>query len=259
MASTMQQVKVVHTRQSHHLSPKVWYILAKSLGIKFHPQDRPIFGTVLYILTLLFAAAFSVSHTWYIIYDIINIYTRQTVLTGLVTIAMVLYWCALGVYANQLASKLFNSPKFVDSMRMHTRTVFKVSAAGILVVVGATMTLLTSITASQMFSSDYCHNVSVSVVVCKVMFVSRVGYSVFSLVWNLLVGIVLLSVCRTHTIGESSNQFTKIMHSYSHLTTIMIMTYLHFCINWFMEFLYLTFHSIIVMYLLVRITSAALF
>ena len=229
MASTTQQVKVVHTRQSHHLSPKVWYILAKSLGIKLHPADRPIFGTVLYILTLLFAAAFSVSHTWYIIYDIINIYTRQTVLTGLVTIAMVLYWCALGVYANQLASKLFNSPKFVDSMRMHTRTVFKVSAAGILVVVGATMTLITSITASQTFSSEYCHNVSVSVVVCKVMFVSRVGYSVFSLVWNLLVGTVLLSVCRTHTIGESSNQFTRIMNSYS-LTTIMIMTLscLHF-------------------------------
>lgn len=202
MASAAEQVHVIHTKQSHRLSPKVWFVLAKSLGIKMHTFDKPVFGTVLYILTLLFAIAFSVSHTWFIVYDIVNIYTRQTVLTGLVTIAMVLYWCALGVYANQLASKLFNSPKFVASMRMHTRTVFKVSAAGILVAVGGIMTLLTSITASQTFSDAYCHNVSVSVVVCKVMFVSRVGYSVFSLVWNLLVGIVLLSVCRTHTIGK---------------------------------------------------------
>ena len=68
--------------------------------------------------------------------------------------------------------------------------------------VSGTMTMLTSVTASRTFTDAYCHNVSVSAIVCKVMFVSRVGYSVLSLVWNLLVGIVLLSVCRTHTIGK---------------------------------------------------------
>ena len=44
---------------------------------------------------------------------------------------MTIYWCCLGVYANQLASKLFRNPKFIDSVRLHTKTIFKISAAGI--------------------------------------------------------------------------------------------------------------------------------
>ena len=37
--------------------------------------------------------------------------------------------------------------------------------------------------------------------VCRIMYVSRVIFSVFALVFNSMVGFVVLSVCRTHTIG----------------------------------------------------------
>ena len=37
---------------------------------------------------------------------------------------------------------------------------------------------------------------------CRTLFASRVGYSILNLFWNLIVGFVVLSVCRTHTIGE---------------------------------------------------------
>ncbi len=38
------------------------------------------------------------------------------------------------------------------------------------------------------------------------MYVMQVGCVWISLLWNLLVGIVLLSVCRTHTIGEAAGR-----------------------------------------------------
>ena len=43
---------------------------------------------------------------------------------------MTIYWCSLGIYANQLAGKLFMNPKFLDSVRLHTKTIFKISAGG---------------------------------------------------------------------------------------------------------------------------------
>ncbi|KAI0228275.1 hypothetical protein LSAT2_021254 [Lamellibrachia satsuma] len=179
MASAAEQVHVIHTKQSHRLSPKVWFVLAKSLGIKMHTFDKPVLGPVLYILALLFAIAFSVSHTWFIVYDIVNIYTRQTVphwaryhSDGAVLV------CS-GSVCKSTGEQVVQQPQVCGKhAHAYAHCLQSASAAGILVAVGGIMTLLTSITASQTFSDAYCHNVSVSVVVCKVMFVSRVGYSV---------------------------------------------------------------------------------
>ena len=40
------------------------------------------------------------------------------------------------------------------------------------------------------------------VIVCQMRFISLSIFSVFAVVWNSLVGIVLLSVCRTNTMGS---------------------------------------------------------
>ena len=69
---------------------------------------------------------FTVTFAWFTVYNIASKYTKQTVLKGLVAIAICVYWCTLGIYANRLASNLFASTKFVDSVRLHTRTIFKV-------------------------------------------------------------------------------------------------------------------------------------
>ncbi len=60
----------------------------------------------------------------------VTLYVNPVHSPGGMAIIMVVYWCALGVYANQLAGKLFRSPKFLDSVRLHTKTICKVSAAG---------------------------------------------------------------------------------------------------------------------------------
>ncbi|CAL4062927.1 unnamed protein product, partial [Meganyctiphanes norvegica] len=44
-------------------------------------------------------------------------------------------------------------------------------------------------------------SVSVSVLVCKARYILRVVFSIFTLLWNYLVAFVVISVCRTHTIG----------------------------------------------------------
>ncbi|XP_071519196.1 uncharacterized protein [Panulirus ornatus] len=44
-----------HMRQSRRLPFWLWFIIAKSLGIKLNPQDKPIAATVLYTLTFMSA------------------------------------------------------------------------------------------------------------------------------------------------------------------------------------------------------------
>ncbi|XP_050391049.1 uncharacterized protein LOC126810102 isoform X3 [Patella vulgata] len=51
----------------------VWYVLAKSLGIKLSPTDKPIAATVLHILTMFIALAFAVTGLWFIVSDILSI------------------------------------------------------------------------------------------------------------------------------------------------------------------------------------------
>ena len=197
-----RDIKKMQTKQSRRLPAWIWYILAKSLGIKVYELDKPWFGTVMHAFTLLFSISFVCSFAWYTVYDIVNIYTKQTVLTGVTAIIIVLYYCTLGIYANKLAAKLFSSQKFVDSVRLHTRTIFKVSAAGLMIILTVTITVVDNYASAYHFRDEHCKNVSVPVIVCKIMYVSRVGYSFFNGLWNLLVSIVLLSVCRTHTIGK---------------------------------------------------------
>lgn len=198
-----EDVKTFHTKQSRRLPNWVWFILAKSLGIKLHEFDKRWFGIIMYLLTVSFAIAHVVLFVWYTVYDIKSIRTNQTILTGFVSITIVTYFCTLGPYANKLAAKLFTSQKFIESVRMHSRTIFKMSSAVILILLGIAVMSLNLYNASKIASNVYCaQNVTVSVTVCQAMYGTRVGYTVFCLLWNLLVGIVLLSVCRTHTIGK---------------------------------------------------------
>lgn len=44
-----------HFQQSRRLPFWMWFIIAKSLGIKLHQEDKPILATALYVLT--FASA----------------------------------------------------------------------------------------------------------------------------------------------------------------------------------------------------------
>lgn len=189
-------------KQSRRLPVWVWRFLAKILGIKSCPEEKPWISAILYGMTLVFAFVLSITGLWYIILDIKSQYSKTTLLTGFVNILIGFGWIALGIYSNKLAGKLMYNRNFGESVRIHSRTFLKISVAGILIFASIAMIGVNSYSAYDDLSGQKCTVIGVYPVVCKLLFISRILFGVVSLVWNLLVGCVLLSVCRTHTIGK---------------------------------------------------------
>ncbi|XP_042884550.1 uncharacterized protein LOC122261106 isoform X2 [Penaeus japonicus] len=190
-----------HVHQSRRLPFWLWFIIAKSLGIKLHAEDKPIVATVLYTLTFMTASGYIMSNWWFTAYDIASDYTKTTVIDGTISIFFSLLWGALGVYANKLAFRLFSHKKFLDMLRLHSKTILKMNAAAVLFTVMLLFAVFNDINALDNFKDKTCQTVAVDVIVCKVRYIMRVVYSGFAVVWNYLVAFVLISVCRTHVIG----------------------------------------------------------
>ncbi|KAJ9586175.1 hypothetical protein L9F63_020180, partial [Diploptera punctata] len=104
--------KKEHVRHSRRLPYWLWYLIAKALGLKLTPNEKPICAIILYLSTLVSAFGYIISSIWYSAYDVIaNHKGRNAQLEGTVTILMTALWCALGVYANKLAYRLFGHRK----------------------------------------------------------------------------------------------------------------------------------------------------
>ncbi|XP_014781119.1 uncharacterized protein LOC106876890 isoform X1 [Octopus bimaculoides] len=192
--------------QKHvHLSRKwpqwLWKLFSRSLGVKIHPNDTPLVGTILHMLTLTFAFSFSVASAWYIVLDVLSNYTRTTVLIGSVSILIGFSWVAIGIYANDLAGRLISNKNFADSVRMHSRTVFKISSTGLLFLISLVLMCVNSYHSWINFQAESCQQIGVTNALCLIAFSCKVSFGVFALIWNCMVGFILLSVCRTHTIG----------------------------------------------------------
>lgn len=200
----------------------LWYIIAKSLGIKLHPKDRPIVSAVLHILTCGSAAGLFVTNAWFSGYNIVSVHTKSDILDGTVSIMLMSFFCGLGVYSHRLAYRLFIHPKFLEMLRLHSKTIVKINTALIiLVILVCFVTVLNmstfSYTYPHMFNTttpqpvdqlsnesvvvNPCQLVEIPVQVCQVYWASQVVFSLFFLVWNLLVAVVLVSVARTQTIN----------------------------------------------------------
>eukprot|EP00057_Strongylocentrotus_purpuratus_P013011 XP_011667485.1 PREDICTED: uncharacterized protein LOC105439792 [Strongylocentrotus purpuratus] len=108
-------------QQSRPLPRWLWYIIAKSLGIKTHPKDKPWFATLLYTLTLICTVGYFINYTWYTVADIVSQNTTFDSLNGTVNIIMAMGFCAVSVYANNLAFRLFTNRLFVQSVQAATR------------------------------------------------------------------------------------------------------------------------------------------
>lgn len=65
-------------------------------------------------------------------------------------------------------------------------------------------------TFEKLYSKIYPLIAGVSPLLCQVRFIALCVFSAFAILWNSLVGIVLLSVCRTNTMGS---QFLKNLYS----------------------------------------------
>ncbi|XP_074656904.1 uncharacterized protein LOC141910086 isoform X2 [Tubulanus polymorphus] len=198
---TPEIVDKTNVKQSKRLPYWAWFIIAKCLGIRLHAGDRPWFGTVLFMSTLTFSILHAVTMTWYYVYDIITEWTSTTVITGGVQVCIVCSYCALGVYANHLAFRLFTNKMMLQSVRLHAKTIFKINSSYLVAVLGVVFIAVNLVHNRYEFSAQTCEQVNLNRWICHLRYTSRAAYSCAALFWNLLVAIVILSVCRTHTIG----------------------------------------------------------
>ena len=193
-------------KSSRRIPQWAWLILKHVLGIKLQSaRHRPFTAILLNILTVLFACVFTVTGTVHTVYDVVSGDTKTSILMGAVNLTIGFGWICLGIYSNKLAAKLFSNQNFVDSVRVHSRTFFKISVAGLLIVFGTGAVGINIYTSYAEFGPAHCEKVKLLPIFCHIMYSSHVAFSVISLMWNLFVGCVLLSVCRTHTVGKSYN------------------------------------------------------
>ena len=69
------------------------------------------------------------TNAFYSGYDITSVHSPTDILDGLISIIMVSLYCALGIYAHRLAYRLFVHPKFLENVRLHSKTIMKMNAA----------------------------------------------------------------------------------------------------------------------------------
>ncbi|XP_023217565.1 uncharacterized protein LOC111619963 [Centruroides sculpturatus] len=189
------------TKQSRQLPHWLWFVIAKCLGIPLHPNDKPIIGLILHMLTFASALTFAVSHMWFVIFDILSPNTPIDIANGTVSIFLIVCWGSFGFYAKNLSARLFRHTQFLRDIRMHSRTIFKINAAVLFFLLGAIFISTNDYDGFHSYLNETCEKVELYVIVCKLQFLSRVIFSVFALIWHSLVSFVLISVCRTHTIG----------------------------------------------------------
>jgi len=204
----------------------LWIIIAKALGIKLHPNEKPIISAVLHILTFGSAAALFSTNALISGYNVMSNHTREDILDGTVSVMVMLFFCGLGVYSHRLAYRLFVHPKFLDMLRLHSKTIMKLnSALVIFIVLSSFVAVLNVATINNTYNHvanvtlvnpdidpkpgpqpndtniNPCQRVEVDVAICKIYWASQVLFSLHFLVWNLLVAVVLVSVARTQTIN----------------------------------------------------------
>ncbi|KAL3891040.1 hypothetical protein ACJMK2_003303 [Sinanodonta woodiana] len=192
--------KKIH--QSQHIPSCVWQLLCKILGVKTSEQDRLIVGTVLYVVTLTAAFSFTFFGVWFIIFEIRSDKTKTTVHIGISSLLIGFGWICLSIYSHSLAGRLFKNKSFAASVRIHSRTLFKINAAGLLLITGLALAALDLYSAAQsVLSSSQCLEIGLYPIICTLLYCSRALFTIIGTIWNLLVGCAVLSVCRTHTMG----------------------------------------------------------
>lgn len=191
----------------------LWAVLTAALGIDTR-NGTFIVSSTLKILTVTSAVVFAGCGLVFNVFDVMSELTKTTLLVALCKSLLGTYWVGMGLYARTLAGRLFSNALFVECIRMHTKTIFRINTALVIMVLSVTATGIniywTRRVLDQSESSETlkkykvkdgnCETAGVHVAVCEVYFLARIVFSCFNLIWNLLVASVLLSVCRTHTI-----------------------------------------------------------
>ena len=99
-------------------------------------------------------AALFCTNLTYSISAVISNNTKNDIMDGIVSIMLISYYCGLGVYSHRLGYRLFVHPKFLDMLRLHSKTIFKLPAAFLLfVILSMFVIVLNAATVSYIYDS----------------------------------------------------------------------------------------------------------
>lgn len=205
-------------KHSKKLPYWLWFIIAKSLGIKLHPNDKPLVSVVLHGITLFSGGIMLLTRIWFSGYDIYSDDTETDILDGIVAVTLASLFAILGVYSQRLAHRIFEHPKFLEMMRLHSKTILKLNASilSVFVLAGFIVTLnlatfeyarfelfdnVTITNATKPLDLNPCQTVKIPLLICHFNYFSQVIYSVFFFLWTAMIGCVLICISRTHTIN----------------------------------------------------------
>ena len=201
-----------HLKPARKMPYWLWFVIAKSLGIKLNPNDKPMLAIILHTITLFSGGGMLLTKIWFSGFDIKSHMTETDILDGIVAIIMVTLFVTMGIYAQRLAHRLFEHPKILEMMRLHSKTIAKMNAAilTILVLTGFNVVLNLSTIDYSYWTVDNlnittevnpCQTVEIPLLICQFYYFSQVIFSLFFLLWNAMVAAALLCVARTHTIA----------------------------------------------------------
>merc|ERR1740129_2052742 len=118
---------------------------------------------------------------WFSGYDILSHETETDILDGMVSIIIATLFVSLGVYSQRLAHKLFEHPKVLEMMRLHSKTFAKMNVAilAILILAGFCAVLnMSNIEYAYRYSESIvnktdvnpCQTVEVPLLICQFYF-----------------------------------------------------------------------------------------
>lgn len=192
-------------KQSPQLPTWLWLFVARCLRVPLPGRKAcrffPSVGLLLQVLTVLSCIGLCGVHVVYEVRLITMSHGESKTLYRCVSIFLVVSWCLFGLYARRLARRLFSHPAFIKDIRMHSKTLLKINAAALAIILGAVFIAVNAYSARAMIQGETCALIGFPRIVCTLHFIMRIVYSFFSLMWNGLVCMVLVSVARTHTIG----------------------------------------------------------
>ncbi|GFO01871.1 60 kda ss-a/ro ribonucleoprotein [Plakobranchus ocellatus] len=200
---------------SARLPDWLWAVLAAMLGIGGKRRKwRLAIATSLHVLTLVFGFMFAFCGFVFNVFDVMSERSETTMLVGICKCVLGAYWVGLGIYSHSLAARLFSNVRLVECIRLHSKTLFKVNTAFIILVLSVAVVIVNIYWNRTLIHNKHdpilfnetkvqegnCATAGINVFVCEMYYVARIVYSIAYLMWNLLVSSILLSVCRTHTI-----------------------------------------------------------
>ena len=159
-------------------------------------KHMSILSIIVYFITFSTGFLNAFSTTWYSIANGINLDTRNSIFRESLVIVSAFIWFGFGFFSIKVLYSIFSSDDMSDAIRRRTKRYFKLPAWFVL------LSLL--IAYSYCFISNTklqdCTKIGVPQAICYIKYYSAIIYSFIVFLWSYLVVLVIMMICRTHTL-----------------------------------------------------------